>query len=57
LDEIGWACYTCGRVQKCVRILAYVALLRNVNNKKSKKKVVWIGEDRPTTEEWCKNFN
>jgi hypothetical protein len=34
LDEIGWACYICGRVQKCVKILAYFAILRNVNNKK-----------------------
>jgi len=31
VDEIGWACYTCGRVQKCVKVC--VAILRNANNK------------------------
>ena len=38
MDEIGWACYTCGRVQKCVKIC--VAILRNVNNEKSLKKTL-----------------
>lgn len=35
MDEIGWAYYTCGRVQKCVKIC--VAILRNANNKILKK--------------------